>query len=221
MANQFKSRRDSSSKDARFWDRAAAKYAASTISDQDGYQRSLRRVSELLERNARVLEIGCGTGTSAINLASSADHIVATDLSGEMIAIAKAKATQQGINNVSFKRATVEEIDDREGPFDVVLALNVLHLLRDLPASLDRMRGILRPHGILICKTPCLGQMNPLIRWVALPTLHAIGKAPHVVSMTERDLVSAIQFAAFQVESVEHHSTNARNSWRPFIVARA
>jgi ubiquinone/menaquinone biosynthesis C-methylase UbiE len=77
--------------DARFWDRIARKYARSAIADQAGYERTLERTRALLGPGDRVLELGCGTGTTALRLAGGVQDYVATDLSAGMIAIAKEK----------------------------------------------------------------------------------------------------------------------------------
>lgn len=53
---------------ARFWDRFASGYAGGTIGDWAGYERSLVRTRELLGPGASVLEIGCGTGSTALTL---------------------------------------------------------------------------------------------------------------------------------------------------------
>ena len=203
-----------------FWDRAAEKYAASKIADQDGYERSLTRVRELLGPGDRVHEIGCGTGTTALKLADSLGHIEATDISGEMIRIAEAKAEAAGVGNVSFSRRVVSDLDPAETPFDAVLAFNVLHLVDDIDADLARLRQIVRPGGLFISKTPSLGEMNPLIRWVMIPLMQAVGKAPHVASLTERTLVAAVERAGFTIEAVEDHASKGKFK-RPFIIARA
>ena len=73
---------------ARFWNRVAHQYAADLIPDLAGYEATLRRVQALLSPEQSVLEIGCGTGTTALRLAASTRRMLATDVSGEMIAIA-------------------------------------------------------------------------------------------------------------------------------------
>ena len=50
---------------SRFWDRLAAGYAKKPVPDEEAYARTLERVRAHLTPNDRVLELGCGTGTSA------------------------------------------------------------------------------------------------------------------------------------------------------------
>jgi ubiquinone/menaquinone biosynthesis C-methylase UbiE len=74
-----------------FWDRIAPKYARKPVDDPDAYEEKLALAASLLRPGDRVLEIGCGTGTTALRLAPNVDHYTATDGSGAMIGIADAK----------------------------------------------------------------------------------------------------------------------------------
>ncbi|MGO4843285.1 methyltransferase domain-containing protein, partial [Rhizobiaceae sp. 2RAB30] len=78
--------------DARFWDSTARKYAAGPIADMAGYERTLERTRHYLRGDETAFEFGCGTGTTALKLAPFLRRIVATDLSGGMIAIARERA---------------------------------------------------------------------------------------------------------------------------------
>ena len=155
---------------ARFWDKMARKYAASPIADEAGYEASLRRTSELLAESDQVLEIGCGTGTTALRLAHRVRRLHATDVSSQMVAIAQEKLAATPVAQLDF--AVVDAAGAaRQAPqaYDVVLAFNVLHLLPDLDGGLDAVWQALQPGGFFISKTPCVAEMNPLIPWVALP----------------------------------------------------
>ena len=110
---------------ARFWDRAARKYAKDPIKDMPGYERTLERISHLLNSSDTVLEIGCGTGTTALKLAPSVARVIATDVSHEMIAIAREKAATQACQNVEFSVATAERTPGPDGAYDAVLAFNL------------------------------------------------------------------------------------------------
>jgi len=208
----------STASDARFWDRSSRNYAKSPISDQAGYECTLERTRALLKSNDRVLELGCGTGTTALRLASGVESYLATDLSTGMIAIANEKRAANPIPALAFRAEMAEALASEAARFDVVLAFNYLHLVRDLAGTLRSIHALLAPGGLFISKTPCLGDMNPLIR-LALPIARAIGKAPYVSVFRAQELSEFIAAAGFEILSTEGHASRGKDS-RPFIVAR-
>lgn len=204
--------------DARFWDKIARKYAKDPIKDMAGYERTIDRVESFLKPEDTVLEIGCGTGTTALRLAPKVRQLLATDASSEMIAIAREKAGAMARSSIEFKVAAVGDLPWGEGTFDVVLAFNVLHLIQDRHAVLDRVARLLKPGGLFISKTPCLSEMNPLIR-LAVPIAQWFGKAPHVSFFSARQLGADIAASGFSLVERARHGTK-RNESRVFIVAR-
>jgi ubiquinone/menaquinone biosynthesis C-methylase UbiE len=205
--------------DARFWDRSSRKYARSAIADPNGYERTLERARARLQPGDNVLELGCGTGTTALRLADGVRSYLATDISSGMIAIADEKLAVESIPALSFRTATAEELVHEESRFDAVLGFNYLHLVRDVPGTLRSIHALLKPGGLFISKTPCLGDMNPLIRLLLLPAMRAIGKAPHVSSLGASALEQLIIDAGFDVLVREGHASKGKDQ-RPYIVAR-
>lgn len=206
-------------KKARFWDKIARKYATDPIADMAGYEVSLDRTRTLLAPTHRVLELGCGTGTTALHLAPSAGRFVATDVSPEMIAIAREKLAAAPQPNLEFEVADADAPAFGQGCYDVVLAFNLLHLVADLDAALSSALHALVPGGLFISKTPCLSEMNPLIPVLVLPVMRLVGKAPPVLCLRELDLRAAFERHGMDVVAVERHGTKGKDV-RPFIVAR-
>ncbi|MEQ8658528.1 MAG: class I SAM-dependent methyltransferase [Hyphomicrobiales bacterium] len=207
-------------KDARFWDGIAKKYAAQKVGDEAGYKRTLERTASFFDEDYRVLEIGCGTGSTALKLAPHAAHITASDVSSAMIDIARDKARREGATNVQFDVASAGDARYEGRGFDAVMAFNILHLVADMDALLASLRASLKPGGLLISKTPCLGVMNPLITWVAVPLMQLIGKAPsQVTSVSPDELRLATERAGFEIITVENHRTDGKVH-HPYIVAK-
>ncbi|MDO9617483.1 MAG: class I SAM-dependent methyltransferase [Pseudomonas sp.] len=204
---------------ARFWNRIARKYASDPIADLAGYERTLQRVQALLSTENEVLEIGCGTGSTALRLAPATRRLVATDVAEQMIAIACAKLASQPMPQLHFKVADADAPAAEQGAYDAVLAFNLLHLVTDLPQALSSAINALKPGGLLISKTPCLNEMNPLIPKLVLPLLRAIGKAPPVLCFDARQLQAAMTAQGLQILAVERHGSKGKD-WRVFIVAR-
>lgn len=202
--------------ETKFWDKIAPKYAKSPIKNMTAYEATLTRVRALLSKGDTVLEVGCGTGSTALKLADAVAQYTASDISGGMIDIARAKAKEAGVSNVEFTVApTVETLFERES-FDAVLGFNILHLVADLPASVARAHEVLKPGGLYITKTPCLGQMNPLLR-LAIPVMQFFGKAPFVGVFKAPQLEATIRQAGFQI--VEARAFDGAPHSR-FVVAR-
>lgn len=209
----------SAARKARFWDRIALKYAAAPIADMAGYEFTLRQVEHLLTADQDVLEIGCGTGTTALRLAPFTRRLLATDVSACMIAIAQEKLAAQSVPQLRLAVADAEEPVAGPDAFDVVLAFNLLHLVTDLDRTLQQAVRALRPGGLLISKTACLTELHPLVRHLAVPVMQAIGKAPHVLCFDADALQAAIARQGMDIVSVERHGTRGKD-FRVFIVAR-
>ncbi len=205
--------------DARFWDRIARKYAADPIADMAGYERTLERARHYLKADDAAFEFGCGTGTTALKLAPHLKRIVATDISGEMIAIAREKAEAEGCANAEFAVATPEAAPWPDAEFDAVLGFNILHLLPSREAALRGVSRLLKPGGVFISKTPCLKDMNPLIR-LAVPLMRMVGKAPeHVGFFSAGELESDIAAAGFEIVERARHASRGKDP-RVFLAAR-
>ncbi len=209
----------SSARKARFWDRAARKYAADPIADVPGYEATLRRVQALLRPDQTVLEIGCGTGTTALRLAPLTRRLLATDVSAGMIAIAREKLAAQPVSQLRFAVADADSAEIGRDEFDAVLAFNMLHLAQDLDRTLVLAMQALRPGGLLITKTPCVAELNPLVTRLALPLMRAVGKAPSVQCFDADGLLKAIAAQGMLIDCVERHGTRGKDI-RVFIVAR-
>lgn len=203
---------------ARFWDGIARKYATDRIKDMPGYERTIARTRHFLSSSDTVLEVGCGTGTTALKLAPFVALIVGSDMSNEMVAIAREKAIALSCQNAEFTVAAADRSPGSDGSYDAVLAFNLLHLIADRPATLARIHRLLKPGGLFISKTPCLSEMNPLIR-VVVPLMRFAGKAPFVSFFAATALEAEIGDVGFKIHERERHGTGRKDA-RIFIVAK-
>lgn len=215
---------------AQFWNRIARRYAADPIADMPGYEATLERVRALMRPEDSVLEVGCGTGTTALRLAGGVRRYLATDLSREMVAIAREKLALQPTPSLAFSVADAAADLLAAAPseprrqtalpgFDALLAFNLLHLLPDLDESLARLIRPLKSGGLFISKTACVGEMNPLIPRLAIPVARWLGKAPPVLVFKADALLGALERQGLRIEAVERHGTKGRDI-RVFVLAR-
>lgn len=191
------------SKDAAFWSKISRKYAAGPIRNMDGYLNTLERTKSYLKADDTALEMGCGTGSTALLVAPHVAHITATDLAPGMIEIAKEKLERQGPDNVTFKVAEVLDHSQQDGPYDAVMAHNLLHLVPDLDGALKHISALTKPGGTFISKTVCAPEKGgvgyAMIRRLAIPLMQALGKAPFVRFLTAEELEQKIIRAGFNV----------------------
>lgn len=182
----------------KFWDKIAERYSKRPVADEEAYQEKLRVTREYLRPGMRVLEFGCGTGSTAIAHAPYVQHIQAIDVSANMIGIARGKARADGIENVTFEKSTIEELDVPDASFDAVLGLSILHLLDDKEAVIVRVHQVLKPGGIFVTSTACIGDSMKYFGIVA-PVLPFFG-LPLVRVFTLEELKASFAAAGFTID---------------------
>ncbi len=198
---------------AGFWDRWAHRYAQKPIADEAAYQKKLEVTRNYFSAESNVLELGCGTGSTALAHAPFVKRIVAIDISGQMIQIAQQKAAQVEVKNVTFQHA--EASSEWAQEFHAVMALSLLHLIDEPQQFLNRVNKALKPGGTFIQNTPVLADTKPWLKPLfrianllrLLPPIHLLGIS---------DLHKGLQKAGFDIEyQWFHESADAL-----FIVAR-
>lgn len=204
---------------AKFWDDLAVKYAATPIRDLEAYEYTLGRTRSYLRETDRVLEIGCGSGSTALDLAGDAAAITGTDISGEMMRIAAGKAATQEADHVTFKVASASASAKQAADYDVVMGLNILHLTEDLEGILDTLVQTMAPDSLLITKTPCLAEpsigLKRFLFRAMIPVMQLFGKAPFVRYLSFQGLEAMLTHAGFKI--IE---TSSKPAMSRYIVAR-
>ncbi|MEM8655529.1 MAG: methyltransferase domain-containing protein [Pseudomonadota bacterium] len=201
-----------------FWDKVAVKYAAQPLSHPDAYEQTLERVVSYLKPTDRVLELGCGTGSTALKLAPHTGSILATDFSEGMLAQARAKMAP---DTVQFLQADTFSTDLKDGTFNVVMAFNLFHLVENVDAAMARVHDLLTPGGLFISKSPCLGERSLGFKFGLMkrliPLMQWVGKAPYVRFETIAGLDARIARAGFEIVETGNYPARPPNH---FVVAR-
>jgi len=96
-----------------------------------------------------VLDIGCGTGFLALQLAGLGHRVLGIDAAREMLDIAQAKAIRAGLE-VSFQQADAEHLLYEARSFDLAVERHVLWTLSRPAVALAEWRRVLRPGGQLV-----------------------------------------------------------------------
>lgn len=185
-------------KTARFWDFIAKRYARQPIADEASYQKKLEVTQTYFRPDSEVLEFGCGTGSTAIVHAPKVKHIRATDVSSKMLKIARGKVETQGIENITFEQVTIEDLEAPDGSVNMVMAHSILHLLEDKEAAIAKAFKMLKPGGVFVTSTVCLGN-SKWFRFIA-PVGHFLGVLPLVNFFTAEELETAFTDAGFEID---------------------
>ena len=203
------------SNETKFWDKIADKYSKQPIADQAAYEKKLQVTQGYFTPNMEILEFGCGTGSTAIIHAPYVKHIRAIDISSEMVKIAQSKADAQNIKNITFEQLTIEDLPVEDSAYDAVLGLSILHLLADKEAAIAKVYQMLKPGGIFVSSTVCLGDAMSWFKLIA-PIGKALGFFPLVKVFKVEDLLTSLTEAGFAMD----------HQWQPskdkaiFIVAK-
>ncbi len=162
-----------------------------------------------------VLEFGCGTGSTAINHSPCVGHIHAIDISSKMIEIAQGKADEGNVSNVTFEQSTIEGFSVPDQSLDAVLGLSILHLLENKEGAIEKVHRMLKPGGVFVTSTTCLGDSLKFFKLIA-PVGKFLGLMPLVRVFTTGELVASLTDAGFEID----------HQWQPgkgeamFIVAK-
>ena len=184
---------------AQFWDKVAEKYAKQPIADEAAYQQKLAVTRNYFRPDMEVLEIGCGTGSTAILHAPYVKHIRAIDFSTNMIATAQGNAEAKHIDNVTFEQATIEDLNSPDRSLDAVLGLSILHLLKNKEAAIAQVYQMLIPGGLFITSTVCMGDTMSWFKLIA-PIGQFLGIFPFVQFLTAQALADSLIQAGFELD---------------------
>jgi SAM-dependent methyltransferase len=159
----------------------------------------LERLERLVEGTGarEAHEIGCGEGELSVRLARSGLRVRGTDVSPEVIAEAKRRARDAGVE-VEFRSASVEALDPNRDSAELIVCCEVMEHLGDPEAALDKLATLARPWAIVSVPREPLWRALNLARLAYIPDL---GNTPgHLNHWSRRGFV---RFLERRLEVVE------------------
>jgi SAM-dependent methyltransferase len=110
----------------------------------------LRLLDRAIAGDARVLELGCGTGQLSLFLASADRLVIGADLTRASLALAESARQRYGVTRALFVETDLRAPGLKPRAFDVVYSSGVLHHTPDPRASFAAMARLARPGGIVV-----------------------------------------------------------------------
>lgn len=152
-----------------------------------------RTVEQLpLKPGALVLDVGCGTGASALPAAQKVapgGQVIGVDLADNLLAKARAKAANRGLRNVEFRQDDMENLGFPDGHFDAVISVFSIFFVPDMQKLVRELWRMVRPGGQLAITTwgsnftePMYGQWQTAVRKLR-PDLYSEGRPLDRLSM--------------------------------------
>ncbi|MEX1308199.1 MAG: class I SAM-dependent methyltransferase, partial [Eubacteriales bacterium] len=144
-----------------FWDKMSGKYDRHAAAKYaDAYEKTLNISKEYLNKSDVALDFASGTGITTIPLAGCVKEIDALDISPKMLEIAEKKARDNNVQNIRFLVGSLFDSPLQQNHYDVVMAFNVLYFFEDIPQVLSRIHALLKPGGVFLSATDCLGKRS-------------------------------------------------------------
>jgi ubiquinone/menaquinone biosynthesis C-methylase UbiE len=119
-----------------------------------------------LPTNARVLDIGCGSGwaTRLMAATATAGRVVGMDISDEMVQLAR--QTSASYSNVEFHVATAERLPFANCEFTHAFSMESLYYYEDMQAALKEIARVIEPRGLFVCVVDLYQENRPSHQWV-------------------------------------------------------
>ncbi len=184
-------------KSEKFWDILSKNYDKSDTTNEVLELESIEYIKKYLNTSDIVLDFGCATGTIASSIADQVKEMHGIDISPKMIQIAQERAIERKIENIYFSQSTIFDNKYQRDSFNMVLAFSILHLLTDTEKIMQRINELLKPGGIFVSLTPCLGEKTFLRALLLL--VHKIGILPHIRCFKIYELEKSIVNGNFQI----------------------
>jgi 2-polyprenyl-3-methyl-5-hydroxy-6-metoxy-1,4-benzoquinol methylase len=204
----------------KLWDRMATKWDKPGVSLGEKDIKLIDKTKKYLDAGSVVLDYGCATGSICFELAGTAKAVYGVDFSSKMIDIAKSKALENKTPNVIFINGSIFNETLKNGSFDVITAFSIMHLVEDAPQVFERINKLLKPGGVFISETPCMGNGRLLSTLIEFPLFLAskTGMVPRINFFKAKGLADTITKANFKI--VENNDLSSGAITEVYISAK-
>ena len=159
----------------------------------------------------QTLDVATGTGFTAFKFAPKVAHVIATDLTPEMVAKAAELAQEKAIKNIDFSVAAAESLPFADASLDLVTCRIAPHHFQNVPAFLSEVRRVLRPDGLFCMVDSVSPESERLVAWQN--RVEWLRDNSHVYGRPPSEWNTVIADAGFSLEKTAH----VRNAQMSFL----
>ena len=200
----------------KFWDRMANQFDKQTGHFE---KPPVEKAKKYLNLTDNVLDYGCATGSISIGIADNVKEVKGIDISSKMVEAAIRKAHEGKILNVDFVQSTIFDERLKGESFDVILAFNILHFFKDTQEVTKRLKELLKPGGLIISVTACMGEksLSNSLQYLLFKPLIKLGIIPYMRFLKTSELERSMTELNLQIIETESLNNSPANH---FIVAK-
>ncbi|MFV3405133.1 class I SAM-dependent methyltransferase [Pseudomonas sp. NY15463] len=190
----------------------ASAYLSSTV-HAEGREFALLQDALAEQREARVLDLGCGAGHVSFHVAPLVAEVVAYDLSQSMLDVVAAAANARGLANIRTEHGAAERLPFDEGTFDFVFSRYSAHHWSDLGLALREVRRVLKPGGVAAF-IDVMSPGSPLLD-TYLQSVEVLRDTSHVRDYSAAEWQRQVSEAGLHVRS--HTRQRLRLEWNSWV----
>ena len=174
----------------KFWDKVS-KNSDKKLSKAS--QITINNTIKYLNPPDELLDYGCGNGRLTKELSSYVRQVTGVDISQEAINIASNNQP-----NAIFIQGDIFTEELNEKTYDVICCYNVLHYMTDLSKVLEQIYMLLKPNGLFISSTACMGDVRSISSSI-LKGLTGVHMIPKMNFYKAQDLIDEVNASGFHL----------------------
>lgn len=177
----------------------AAAYLQSNVHAQGA---DLQRLGEWLDddKQANLLDIGCGAGHASFTAAPRVAKVTAYDLSEGMVAVVAQEAEKRGLSNITCTQGPAEVLPFTDNSFDIVISRYSAHHWHDIQAALMEIRRVLKPGGRFIMMD--IATPGKAILDVWLQTIEMLRDPSHIHNYSQGQWLTMVNNRGMVIEKL-------------------
>lgn len=176
-----------------------------TLVEDSGDEEPAERLVQMAPLTAgdSVLEIGCGSGTTALAFAPHVAEVIGVDVCPAMLEVAERRRITRKVKNAQFRWAEATELPFADGTFNLVVCHDLLRYVGELTALLHEARRVLAPGGRLLLEE--LVGCEDAVKRATHEAIEIERDLAFLRAYTVEEILNALALSGLRVEVAEQY----------------